>query len=28
LKSLAPVLQPLLDNPPAKTASITKVAEQ
>jgi hypothetical protein len=28
LKSLAPVLQPLLQNPPAKTASITKVTAQ
>jgi hypothetical protein len=28
LKSMAPVLQPLLDNPPAKTASVRKVAAQ
>jgi len=28
LKSLAPVLQPLLQNPPAKTAAIAKVAAQ
>ncbi|EIF34629.1 Transglycosylase [Burkholderia sp. Ch1-1] len=28
LKSMAPVLQPLLDNPPAKTASVAKVAAQ
>jgi hypothetical protein len=28
LKSLAPVLQPLLKDPPVKTASIAKVAAQ
>ncbi|NPT37062.1 transglycosylase domain-containing protein [Paraburkholderia xenovorans] len=28
LKSMAPVLQPLLDNPPAKTAAVAKVAVQ